>query len=109
MVTYERPDNPPYWLVGEVLNVDHSNPVLETHRFGSYDFRDGKTLARCTWLPAYIDPKDGMQVYTNRPMGRYLPILDLLDFADVISRDFFLTNKGLLPQEVARAVKNKSD
>ena len=51
-----------------------------------------------------MDPKDGKQVYTARPLVRYVPIFDFVEFAEVIERDFYLTNKGLLPDAVQRTI-----
>jgi hypothetical protein len=84
--------------------VDHTSPVLEVHRHGSLGLRAGKNIGDCTFKLAYIDPKDGLQVYTARPLSRYRPIYDLIEFKDVLARDFYLTNKGRLPLHVRKLV-----
>ncbi len=66
--------------------------------------RTGKEIAECDFKPAFVDPKDGLQVYTTRPLRRYVPILDLIEFKDIVARDFFLTNKGRLPLSVRKLV-----
>jgi hypothetical protein len=66
----------PNWLVGEVIGVDHISPMLNVHRHGSMGLREGKEIEECSFKPAYIDPKDGLQVHTTRPLHRYQPILD---------------------------------
>jgi hypothetical protein len=102
-VLYDNSEGP-NWLVGEVVGVDHTSPMLEVHRHGSMGLREGKEIADCTFKPAYVDPKDGLQVYTTRPLHRYRPILDVIEFKDVVARDFYLTNKDKLPLAVRKLV-----
>ena len=78
--------------------------MLEVHRFGSLGFRSGRALPTCTFKRAYLDPKDGLQVYTNKPLTRYEPILDFIEFKDVLTRNFYLTKRGRLPPEACRSV-----
>ena len=103
MVIYTCAEGPS-WLVGQVLGVDHSSPLLELHRFGSIDQRKGKNIAICKFRPAFLDPKDGLQVYTNKPLPRYVPILDIVSFSDILVRSFHLTNKKLVPLAARRSV-----
>jgi transposase InsO family protein len=109
LVLYANPGPGPSWLVGEVVGVDHSSPVLEIHRFGSMDLRKGKHVDECRFKPAWIDPKDGLQVYTAKPMRRYQPIYDLAEFRDVMSRDFYLTNANKLPARVRAVVSQQAN
>jgi hypothetical protein len=102
-VLYDNAEGP-NWLCGEVIGVDHTSPVLEVHRYGSMGLRQGKDIADCIFKSAYVDPRDGLQVYTSRPVPRYRPILDLIEFKDVVARDFYLTNKGRLPLAVRKLV-----
>ena len=107
MVVYED-DDEPFWSVGEVVAVDHASPFLEVHRYGSLSFREGRPLAKCRWAPAYVDPKDGLQVFTARPSRRYEPIFDVIEFGQIVRRDFYLRNASILPQEIRRAVDARS-
>jgi len=102
-VLYDNAEGP-NWLCGEVVGVDHTSPVLEVHRYGSMGLREGKEVADCIFKPAYIDPRDGLQVYTTRALPRYRPILDLIEFKDIVARDFYLTNKAKLPLNVRKLV-----
>jgi hypothetical protein len=102
-VLYDNAEGP-NWLVGEVVGVDHTSPVLEVHRYGSLGLRAGKSIDECAFKAAYIDPKDGLQVYTARPLARYRPIFDLIEFKDVLARDFYLTNKARLPMPIRKLV-----
>ena len=102
-VLYDNAEGP-NWLVGEVVGVDHASPILEVHRYGSLGLRAGKIIDDCVFKAAYIDPKDGLQVYTSRPLARYRPIFDLIEFKDVLARDFYLTNKARLPLSVRKLV-----
>ena len=103
MVIYANPTAGPSWLVGEVMSVDHTSPVIEVHRYGSLDLRKGKHIDECKFKPAFVDPKDGLQVYSLKPLRRYAPIFDLVEFRDIIARDFYLTNANKLPA-TARSV-----
>jgi hypothetical protein len=103
LVLYQN-DTGPSWLVGRVAGVDHMSPILEVHRYGSLDLRKGKHIDICKFKPAFIDPKDGLQVYTERPLSRYRPIFDLIQFKDVMARDFYLTNANKLPSHVRALV-----
>jgi hypothetical protein len=83
------------------------SPMLEVHRYGSMDLRRGKHIDVCKFKPAYIDPRDGFQVYTDRPAVRYRPILDIIEFQDVMARDFYPTNAGKLPSHVRALVSQQ--
>ena len=91
-------------MVGEVTCVDHASPILEVHRFGSMDQRKGKSLDKCKFKRAWVDPRDGLQVYTSRPIARYRPIYDIVDFKNILERDFYLNNKEMLPSHVRAVV-----
>ena len=106
MIVYED-DDAPFWGVGEVVAVDHASPFVEIHRYGSRSYRLGKPLAKCRWAPAFFDPRDGQQVYTSKPLRRYEPIFDIVSFEKIVRRDFYLTNAGVLPQGVRRAVESR--
>ena len=80
------------------------SPILEVLRYGSMDLRKGKHIDVCKFKPAYTDPKDGLQVYTDRPAARYRPIYDIIQFKDVMARDFHLTNAAKLPAHVRALV-----
>ena len=107
LVLYDGGEVAP-WLVGQVLSVDSSRPFLEVHRFGSLDFLKSKEISTCKFRPAYVDPKDGKQVFTHSALGRYKPVLDIIEFSDVVMRDFFITNNGKLPDSVVRAITDLS-
>ena len=92
------------WLIGSVLAVDAARPYVEVHRYGSLQLLRGKALRTCKFRPAFVDPRDGKQVFTSRPLVRYAPVLDIIEFADVMERDFYLTNSGLLPDAVIRTI-----
>jgi hypothetical protein len=101
---YAYNEEGPSWIVGKVAGVDHMSPILEVHRYGSINLRKGKHIDDCKFKPAYIDTKDGLQVYTERPLGRYREIFDIIPFQDVMARDFYLTNAGKLPAHVRALV-----
>ena len=88
-----------------MIAVDLSRPLMEVHRFGSLGLESGKALATCKFRPAYIDPGDGKQVFTKRPVRRLEPSFDIIEFADIIERDFYLTNREKLPDAIVRAIQ----
>ena len=93
------------WLVGSIVSVDVVRPLIEIHRYGSFDLRTGKTLPLCRFYPVYFDPKDNKQVYTKKPVRRYNPVFDIIEFSDVMERDFHLTNRSRLPDHVVRRIE----
>jgi hypothetical protein len=93
------------WLVGSIVSVDVVRPLIEIHRYGSFDLRTGKTLPLCRFYPVYLDPKDNKQVYTKKPVRRYNPVFDIIEFSDVMERDFHLTNRSRLPDHVVRRIE----
>ena len=80
MVLYVGDEHTP-WFVGSVVSTDGVRPLLEVHRYGSYELRKGKQLENCKFRPAYVDPKDHKAVYTDRPLLRYQPTFDHVEFA----------------------------
>ena len=54
--------------------------------------------------PAYMDPKDFKEVFTNHPSRRLKPIYDYVSFDDVLAHGFFLTGSSRIPAGVISAV-----
>ena len=96
------------WLVGSVMAVDLSRPLIEIHRYGSLDVIKGKALSASKFRPAFVDPRDGKQVFTQKPLSRYAPVFDIIEFSEVLVRDFYLTNQDRLPDRVVRHIQSMS-
>ena len=96
------------WLVGSVVAVDLARPLIEVHRYGSIDLVRGKSVSVSKFRPAFVDPRDGKQVFTQRPLARYAPVFDIIEFSEVLARDFYLTNQDRLPDRVVRQIGSLS-
>jgi len=105
LILYADDDSGFGWLIGRIVAVDHARPLVEVHRLGSYELSKGKDASLCQFRHAHVDPKDGKQVYTNKPVRRYNPVYDHVLFAEIVERDFYLTNRERLPDHVARAAQ----
>ena len=88
--------------------LDLSRPLIEVHRYGSLDVVKGKAINACKFRPAFVDPRDGKQVFTHKPLARYAPVFDIIEFSEVLVRDFYITNQDRLPDRVVRHIQSMS-
>ena len=73
-------------------------PAAEVHRFGTYE--KGGVL-KGSLKPAYVDEKDGMFVFTNKPKGGYFADLQDVTGAMILARDVELDTSGSVPRDLA--------
>jgi hypothetical protein len=85
--------------VGKVIGVDADQELAEVHRYGTY--RDGLWG---TFAPAFTDATDKKDVYTNKQLARYVPIIDHVKPTEILARGFDL-EKGVLPRDVVQTVQ----
>lgn len=109
MVVYRDPeakDAPGGWSLGSVVGVDPEARVVELHRQGSYAYlRDPKQVTEATWVPRYVDVKDGKEVFTERPRVKHHKVLVYVAASRILAHNFYLTNKGRIPPPVLRVIQ----
>ena len=107
MVIYQDHTKTMPWLIGQVQSVGSDTPVLDVHRYGSYALhkRPESDVKEWTFQPAYRDVKDDALVYTSKPTARLrkTPQRDIVWIRDVVTRNFFLTNKKKIPMMALKA------
>ena len=90
-------DNGKRWVV-QVISTD---PILgefvETHILGSYD--QPSDIYRRRWRKAYVDPRDGKCLFTDKPHPRMEPWTWTVEPPAILSESFQLV-KGRIPREV---------
>ena len=107
MVIYRDEHKQLPWLIGLVTGYDPEADLISVNRYGCLAaHRDpGSSVRKWVIRPCYVDTRDSMSVYTNTPKKSYRPHEDVVRMVDVICRNFFLTNKGSIPQPVLLKLK----
>ena len=98
---YHTPDSA-NWKLGMLSGVDEPAKLVEAHRYGSYGRLKNAQVNKCSFAPAYVDPRDGKTVFTFKPVARYEPIYDLMTSEDIAHKGFFLSNQKRIPPHVAK-------
>lgn len=87
------------YRVGKVVSVDELGEWIELHLLGSYNL-EKKGSALATWLPEYVDAKDGRSVFTTRPKASYTPFVFKAQPFEIKSAPFDLTKSRTLPPDL---------
>jgi hypothetical protein len=69
MVIWDKKDKRCH--VAKVITLDSLGQFLEIQIYGSYS--KGSGIHSRKWAPAYVDPRDGKLVFTNKPHNRFTP------------------------------------
>ena len=95
-------DRKDLWHVAKILDTDDTSGELTVHFFCTYNTRSSHEL-RC-YKPVYVDPTDGNEVFTHRPLPRYQALSTIITADRVLLAGFTLTKRGSLPKATLRAL-----
>ncbi|MEM1007407.1 MAG: RNase H-like domain-containing protein [Myxococcota bacterium] len=85
------------------VHPDNDNDIV-VHYFNSYGAVKKAAHRARSYAKAWVDPKDGQQVFTNSPKAAYEPYTAIVDRSSVITSGFTLTAAGRLPINVLRRI-----
>jgi len=107
----EGGDGTEAFRIGEVISAENDN--LTILAYGCYQApRKGKSASRTQkdkweYYPAYVDPRDEKEIYTEKPLVRYSHIQHECRSQQLLVRNFMLT-RSCIPPTVRKFLESKT-
>ena len=97
-------DDSSKWHLAEAIETTRDSDEVTVHFLRTYNTT--AALHRRSYKPAYVHPKDGKQVFTNRPLPRYQAVSSIIS-KDRIRRKIQLTKSGHIPRTLCESLSDK--
>ena len=96
------------WRVGRIIEAlphsGHPNePAVRVHFYESY--KKPKDLSKREYKPSWIDPEDGLEVYTHKPPPNPIQMVEDVQFDNRITGTFIMAKNGRLPRHIIEELK----
>jgi transposase InsO family protein len=86
------------WHLAQAIETTRDSDELTVHFLRTYNTT--APTHRRSYKPAFIDPKDGKQVFTDRPLPRYQAVSAVISKDRILQTNIPLTKSGHIPKSV---------
>ena len=97
-------DDSSKWHLAEAIERTRDSDEVTVHFLRTYN--STAALHRRSYKLAYVDPKDGKQVFTNRPLPRYQAGSAIIS-KDRIRQKIQLTKSGHIPRSLCQSLSDQ--